>query len=230
MSDIPAGYPLSGRVDEDLALRIGLCRLLCRTFALASGTVTGYIADGSDGPAAPPPNPLSLYPEWPQGTVQQTLPSATILDAVGTYSDVKGTLDETPIEEGGTYWEEGPHGVALLTCGEYEVPLSILVAHDTGPGRAALMAGIRGALTPGEDERDSVVVDLGDLYWGRRARYRLTGIERRDAEDAAGQNRRVAILSVRASIAAVKPVASDVLRHTEFVDPADPDGKLLPVT
>jgi hypothetical protein len=159
------------------------------------------------------------------------MPFAVILDATGTYPPARVVDDDTPLEEGGSLWApagdvaEGP-AVTLRGFGEYEVVLSILLQATDKPTRAALVLGARAALSAGLDEepREGVVVDLGPLYYNRKARLRLLSLSRQDAEESGGTKRRTVMLTVRASVEVVQPVEIGLIQHVAFVPPDAADN------
>ena len=223
-------YPLTASADEDGALRIAIARRIAAQVYRVPGGVefSGYVFDETPIPPQTSAGVLQLacFSEWAGGDTVARTPFAVILDATGTYSPARVVDDDTPMDEGGTLWApvgdvgEGP-AVTLRGFGEYEVVLTVLLQATDKPTRAALVRGARAALSAeaNDEPREGVVVDLGPLYYDRKARLRLLSLSRQDTEDLAGTKRRGVLLTVRASVEVVEPVEIALIQHVAFVPP-----------
>ena len=227
-------YPLKATEDEDSALRVAICRLLAAQVYRISGgaSFSGFVAD--EVVLQPDPPELMCLSEWADGETVARYPFAVVLDATGQYESCPVVDDEKLIEDGGSKWcptgdvGAGP-AVTLRTLGSYEVTFSVMLQANDRPMRSALVRGARSAFKPAdpyaETGRDSLVVELGDLYWSRRARFQLVGLTRTDTEASGATKMRSVIMTVRASIPVVEPVELDLFQSFEQTPP-DGDSEL----
>ena len=223
MSALLDSAPWQATHDEDGAIRAVIARQLARQVYRVRGAASrrGYVVEGH---VAPPKDQVYIYEEWPDGDEPSRSPSLVIEDSEGIYS--RGNMAPHLLES--SRWPEGDgllEYAVLRYSRQYDVPLAIFAHATDRAWRRALLRGAREALdgtldcAPDRDDRDCVILPAGALFYDQLVRVTMTGSNRFDSADSAGQRHRAARLRVRASIPVVAPVVFPVVTETQFVGP-----------
>ncbi len=224
---ILADYPLTASHDEEGALRHALARLLAEEaeVRVPGRPVARAVVSESEPAQQVLPGDVEILPEWADGEQVMRLPHAVLQDAIGRYEPIQGgTIDES------TIWpSSGDARAALHVTDEFVVEIPVWIFASDRPTRMAIVRAFRAVLRGStratfegtSDGRHGRVVDTGALYYGRIARFELLSGQRADTADAAAMRRRIAILTVRASILVAEPVVFAPLSVVGFDGPLE---------
>lgn len=190
MSADIGSFPLQASVDEHIALRIALRQYLEQSIVLQR-------PDGETWPVV-----VRTFPTEPVEVAR--LPMITFLDSDGEWE----AHANTPTIVQGTAWPVDAPVYALAKDAAWTEPLVAQIEGTDEIQIAAVARVFREALCPHATKYGSLILDLGDLYYGRKARYTLDGIQYLDVQDPEDRKKRIRVAhaSMTVEVSTVKIV------------------------